>query len=364
MSSKLNQRIIRHMKPLSYFSDGSWLAFSRWKLYRCYADGKKTFLNRISTNFKRKICSCLRILQRRFYLDQIQGIVIDDNNALIFEHHVLFLLNKENDAWTLKPLEIQIPNLKVLNFCKKGKDIYFGDYGYDTQKREKSIYKFSSDDLNVSVVYTFQKGEINHVHNLYYDSYRKRFIVLTGDFGDSAAIYEANEDFSELKPILFGEQKYRSCQCIASKESLYYFTDSPFSTNYLRMLKFFSNSVEEENLCEMYGSCIYGMLDREQIIVSTTVENQTDIDNNLKSNYKYNLGEGIKGWYSEVVVFNAENCEVKTIARYKKDILPMLPFGYGCVQFPYNYKQGFPVVYYGYALKNIDGHTVVIGGTM
>ena len=109
------------------------------------------------------------------------------------------------------------------------------------------------------------------------------------------------------------------------------------------------------DITELNGSCIHSCIYKSSLICSTTVENQPSELENNRNKFRYNLGKGIKDWYVEVFCYDIDKKSYTVILRDKKDILPMLAFGYGCFHFP-NLDSDYvgPVLAYGYGTKRYD----------
>ena len=114
--------------------------------------------------------------------------------------------------------------------------ICFGGYRGNQDKDLVHIYKRTRTD-NWEIVYTFEKGAINHVHNIIADPYRNCLWVFTGDFGEASAIWKVTDNFKKVERVLCNDQKYRGCVIFPVKEGLIYATDAPFAPNYIYLIK-------------------------------------------------------------------------------------------------------------------------------
>ena len=202
------------------------------------------------------------------------------------------------------------------------KEIYYGEYIWNKDKGPVSIYKY--DMKNWSVVYSFDKGLITHIHSVNYDAYHKRFIILTGDEDEESAIWEANSDFSSVRRIVGGSQIYRSCICFPTNDGIYYVTDSPSYDNFLLFL---NNNCELKRVSPINGPCIYGIIHDNVFIFSTSVEGDFSLG---RFRYKITnkLAKGIKDRFVHIYVFNFKE-KLSEIAKFKKDSLPMWLFQFG-----------------------------------
>jgi len=96
--------------------------------------------------------------------------------------------------------------------------------------------------------------------------------ILTGDFGDAAALWRAQENFRVVEPVLRGKQQFRSCCAFAHPEGLVYATDSQLEANSLRLLRPKGGGWHSEVLGPTMGSAIYGSGFDGDYYFSTAVE--------------------------------------------------------------------------------------------
>ena len=209
--------------------------------------------------------------------------------------------------------------------------ICFGGYRSNKDKEPVHIYKRTETD-KWEVVYTFEKGAINHVHNIVADPYRNCLWVFTGDFDEASAIWKITENFKKVERVLYNDQKYRGCVIYPVKEGLLYATDSPFATNYIFMMK---EDLSLETIREIEGSCIYGCQFGNKIAFSTTVEPDGRKNSALNLLISRNRGAGIKDMYSHLYVGNLSE-GFNEVYKEKKDFWPYL-FQFGAIRFPYGH---------------------------
>ena len=307
----------------------------------------------------RKILSIFRIFERRYTLDAISAIAVNSDTCIVFNRHALWRLILSTGETV--PIEHTYGRLNVLNFSVSNGTVYFGDYKYNPDKTPMSVYKIAEGSFKTEKVHTFSKGEVNHIHTIVPDRRNGSIWILTGDFDESAAIWRTDESFKKVEKVIGNTQLARSCIAAPCDGGLLYVTDSPMEDNFLMRLYNDGGEYKIKKLAPVSGSCIYGGYDgKGQIVFSTTVENQTNETDNRKNMYRYNLGHGIKDWYSHVMSVDTDTCKIAELAKFKKDILPMLPFLYGCVRFPYNLNPDSDYVMYGQAVKKIDGKCIKI----
>jgi len=104
-------------------------------------------------------------------------------------------------------------------------NVYFGDY-ICAQKKDINIYKISNDGQHLSVCHTFIKGEVQHVHGVHYDQYRKRLWITTGDENKECAFYYTDDDFAQVHKFNGGDQSWRSVSLVTLEHSLLWGMDA------------------------------------------------------------------------------------------------------------------------------------------
>ena len=113
---------------------------------------------------------------------------------------------------------------------------YFGEYFSNPERKEVRIYE-SRDGRTWTVVYSFPAGEIRHVHNIVYDSYRKGLWVLTGDSDEESGLYFTANGFTTVDKKFGGSQAYRAVSVLCRPEGLLVPMDTPQETNAIHLLQ-------------------------------------------------------------------------------------------------------------------------------
>lgn len=160
---------------------------------------------------------------------------------------------------------------KPLNLCvAKSGHIFFGEYYQNIKKQEVNIYGSMDGGRNWKVVYTFDAGNINHVHGIFYDKYTSRMWVLTGDRKNECIIGYTEDEFKTFHEVLRGGQEYRSCQLFFYKDFIVYATDSQYIENEIRAID--RNTLKITTLAKIQGSAIKGGQTGNISYLSTTIE--------------------------------------------------------------------------------------------
>lgn len=273
---------------------------------------------------------------------------LTENEFVFCALHKMWVLNIEDKKIRLLT-ENRIGWSDPLNMCKVGSDIYWGEYGCNQDKDGVKIYRLNS-QKEISVVYTFPKNTIRHIHNIIWSKTEQLFYIFTGDIEDCAGIYKSDKDWKIVEPILIGSQQYRAVVGFPMKNGIIYVTDSVETPNNIYVYQ--NNSLE--SLASFPGSCIYGVETKSYYVFASTVEPPEG--RGFLNMFAYKLGGGIQDRYSHLIKVKKENLEVEEILKVKKDLLPMKLFQYGTIMFPLGQEHSDELLYYIMACKD-DGKT-------
>jgi hypothetical protein len=289
-----------------------------------------------------------------FRLDVRYGIQVSSDRFIIVKDRILHEIDVKNkiisQGYQLihgnRPLNI-VP-IKIDGFDNS---LYFGEYFSNKNRKPVGIYKRTSKD-KWEMIYEFKAGEINHIHNLIPDEINKCVWILTGDFGQSAAIWQARNNFKTVKVVLRGEQIFRSCVAFPYKGGLIYATDTPFQKNTLRFLYKKNEKWETPIIAEINGSAVYTANIGDNFIFSTVVENNGG-ELLLKKIITFKRGEGIIK--NEAVVYRIDNdLTLDAVVINKKDFLPFFLFQFGSMSFPTGINRSDYLPIYNIGTKKYD----------
>lgn len=354
MSSE-GRRIIKvHKHAVPICQNGKkLLCYSHGNLIIVDANHENKILSKIKfpVDKLRIALSYFSISSRRFGLTSVFGCMVDDDRSLLTFRRHFYLFDWNNKS--LKEIDVHNKgaNGNVLHFAYTSHGVIWGDYGYNPEKNPMGIFCYDKEQNEVVKLWEFRRGEINHIHNIIEDKDTHRLWVFTGDFNDSAAIFYTDDYFQTLRCAVRGAQRNRSCIAISKNNVLYYATDSS-NEDCNGIYKLENGKINK--LHDINGSVIYGYSTEDELIFSTTVENQAEEFNNSDNMYRYNLGGGIKDWYVECVRYNVMQDKYDCFIRVKKDFLPMLPFLYGLFRFPESGGGSDDIFMFGQAVKKYD----------
>lgn len=138
--------------------------------------------------------------------------------------------------------------------------VVWGEYFANSARGCVSIYGSFNEGQNWEPVYTFQPGEIRHVHGITYDKWEDAFFIATGDYGGEARLIRASSDFSSVTTLLSGGGQNRFYSMCATKKYLMLTTDSPNGDNYIVKYSKVDNTAERISRVQnsSFYSCIVG----------------------------------------------------------------------------------------------------------
>lgn len=230
---------------------------------------------------------------------------------------------------------------KPLNICiLPNGNMYFGEYFQNMNKEAVRIYGSEDGGQTWRVVYTFESGNINHVHGLFFDKYTNRIWVLTGDRDNECIIGYTEDEFQTFNEVLRGGQEYRSCQLFFYKDFIVYATDSQYIENEIRSIN--RETLEITSLAKIQGSAIKGGQTGQVSYLSTTIEPSKI--NKDRFSHIWVTKDGIH-WEDK---FKAE-----------KDCWPAI-FQFGTFEFPQNAYCDGKLWFSGRALKDYDNKSSYI----
>lgn len=321
----------RNTTPLCFMPDDRLVCYHRGRIL-FVQDGviERSFIIPIGT---RECCLGWNKMMSRLMRFGIRASVALDNEHVLFSiSNVIYELDipklKISKGWYcgdgIRPLFLS--EVKGINGFKDG--IYFGQYMGNRHLNPVSIfYRDGVDDWKL--VYTFPKGTIKHIHNIIPDPFRQCLWIMTGDFGEAAALWKAIDGFKKVEHVAGGNQRWRGCVGFAIPEGLIFATDTPFSDNHVYLIK---DDGVLENVIDISGSCIYGCHWKDKYVFSTVVEPDGRNESFLRLLFGWKRGSGIRDKYVHVYCGNLQS-GFSEIYKEEKDYLPFL-FQFGALKFP------------------------------
>lgn len=344
-------------KKLLFCDNTRQLYYKKGNLYY-YENSILKAKHRIIMEPVKYILSKIRLAERLLRLEPRFAVLLDALQILISNNGKLMKYNISEDKLTVihkyqgyvnNPL-----NILTIKNAHNETEILYGEYWGNIQREPVSIYGMNQGKWIKKC--SFPGGIVGHIHALVEDPYRKCILILTGDSDYESGIWRAEYDFSEVKAWVSGNQQYRSCVAFPVKEGLIYATDTPLAAN---AIYFLSEDGETEKLADLPGPCIYGkkMIEKNgssSYVFATSVEGDST-KTGWKYRLSYRLGKGVKDRYTYIIKGTRED-GFQEICKLKKDILPMVLFQFGNVQFPENDTDKLLIT--PISIKKYDGKTL------
>ena len=280
---------------------------------------------------------------RRFFRAEITGLYHLTNGDIIAVAKKGLFLQKKGSNRFVKVFAMPRGS-KPLNICiaPSGK-LFFGEYFQNMGKQAVNIYGSVDNCQSWNIVYTFDEGNINHIHGLFFDKYTNRIWVATGDRENECIIGYTEDEFKTFIEVFRGNQEYRTCQLFFYKDFIVFGTDTQYEQNVLK--KFDRKTLETTELQKVQGSVIKGCQVGDVAFISTTVE-PSDVNKDK--------------WAHLWVTKDGLHWEEKYKAE--KDWLPATLFQFGTFEFPqyYGIEKLERLYFSGRALKELDGKSTYI----
>lgn len=275
---KFNGKILAADQCNFYIFDGNKLKkYSHNGDLQCSSNVKISKLDNV--NLYPKILS-------RFFRRGILGGCLGEKTLFIWSRREIFLIDKK--TLCIIRQECLPSGRYLLNSCCvqiDGSDNFFyGDYFSNPNKLKCCIWKFNNNGL--SKMCEFSEGEINHIHSVLLIDERN-LIILAGDFGDAASIWNYSLLSNKLIKIAGGQQKYRSCVGFICDDFLYYASDTTSELNGFYKLNIYNKCVSLVH--SNPASVIYGDYDWSRKILCYA----TNLEASLSSKNKWSK------WFSK-----------------------------------------------------------------
>lgn len=322
-------------------------------------------LAKLPSNTLKKICTNFRLISRLLRLEVGPACDLKDGiHCLICHQGGVYRLNMENGSFVREFVlphggrPLQFTRVDTVGFQP---GIYMGEYFGNPGKEKARI--FHRDEAGQwTTAYTFPSGAINHVHNIVQDPERGCLYILTGDFEEAAAIWEAREQFSQMSRIGIAGQNSRACWLSVGKDQLVYATDTQLEPNHLNCIGLEGGRYTPVRAMQsIAGSSIYRAdTDPVRLVFSTAVEPDRVRGNKYLELFSTRRGAGIVSDSAHVYAGRL-NGPIHSIFDAAKDSLPFRLFQFGSIQFPAGICETPDLIHaYGTALKGIDGCTVLL----
>ena len=353
--------------PLCWIDDNRLLACNRKLqiLVHDFISDSMEVIGQLPLSSKERFFMHFNLSARAMRLVNLTCCQVRDNKVLVAYRSIVYLVDvAQKEIKLLFPIDKGKRPLFFCNVkpgsCKITAGIYYGDYCENSAKNPINLYYVDAVSFEKKVVYTFEKGQVNHVHNVVYDEERDCIWIFTGDFGDAAAIWRTSDNFKTVECVLKGNQDYRADVVTIYGRDIWYATDAPFAPNHLIRLHEGKDGWDLVKEAPLYGPVIYGCRMGEKLVFSTDVESDGIYKNQFDIMTSRKLGKGIKDYNAYLYTLNLKTKELKVIYQCKKDFLPFVVFQFGAIMFPHGECDGNVIPAFHVALNRYQLKTLMI----
>lgn len=321
----------RNTAPLCFMPDDRLVCYHRGRIF-FLRDGVMEKSSVIPISGVERCFGWGRLISRLMRFGIRSAIALDNEHILLSIGNSIFELDFSklgiSKGWHcgngIRPLFFS----EVRGISGFNDGVYFGQYRKNDQLNPVSIfYRDGVDDWKE--VYTFPQGTIKHIHNIIPDSYRQCVWIMSGDFGEAAALWKATDGFKKIDYVVGGDQRWRGCIGFSIPEGLIYATDTPFSENHIYLIR---EDGVTETIGDLSGSCIYGCQWKDKYIFSTVVEPDGRKETLLRLLFGWKRGAGIIDNNARIYLGSIKD-GFKEIYKEKKDVYPFI-FQFGAFIFP------------------------------
>jgi len=191
---------------------------------------------------------------------------------------------------------------------------FFGEYFSNYERLPVNIYYLKKNETNADVVYTFPRGEIRHVHGLFWDPYTFDIWCTTGDIGRECKIIKSSNKFKTIETVGSGDETWRAVSLIFTSTHIYYGMDAEFLIN--KIYRINRKNYLREEIGTIDGPVYYSKkIYENKILFSVAAEGAPSQQLNNAS------------------LWLVDDCNILKLLDFKKDIYPniLLP---GTIHFP------------------------------
>lgn len=223
--------------------------------------------------------------------------------------------------------------------------VYWGEYIRNQNRGPIHIYRFHPGEPSARVVYTFEAGEIRHVHGIYRNPHSGALWCLTGDRAGECRVLRTTDGFRTVETAGSGDETWRAVSALLRRESIYYASDAEFRSN--SIYRFDRETGKRTEICEIDGPVYYSHAVGEDLFFATAAELCPSQQRPVSSL-----------WYVDV------EDHAHQLAHWTKDLIHLkrvaMAFLPGTLQFPAGpgLSESRQTFFSGIALRGLDDHTV------
>lgn len=348
------------MRPLVVLPEGL-IVYIAGSIYKVdHKLNTSRFICRLPMNiFPGLLANHWRLIERVFRSSPSHAIVFD--NALFIARRSEIWRCDLNDGRL--SLDFHIPDSRrslgfsLIPQVNGMTTLVFGEYFSNQKRQPVRIWGRKPGKAIWNPLAEFPQGEIEHVHAV--SSIGGIVYVLTGDFDQAAGIWITDANFNALRPLVRGQQAYRSAWMEAMNGRIFMATDTQLEAN--KIFDFESDNNTEislKKIATLDGSSIYSGRGPAEIFFSTTVECGEPTGGFVRDLFDTRPGPGMLSHKANLMSVDSHGFVTK-IYSAEKDAWPFRLAQFGTFIFPNGAMPTDTLFAFGVAVKGVDGTCMI-----
>jgi hypothetical protein len=327
-------------REICHFSSSDMMVTSKYrKIFVTKNDAE--YKIRLPERWGERFCGLFRLSRRALRLDKCNVVPVENGLVIIRRGEVYHY----DDAQKRLTHTLSLKNCRnvlhqsvaVIN----GKELYFGEYGNNSSRKEVPVYRSLNCGKKWEKVFVFPAGKIKHVHGCYYDPYEDMIWTLTGDFENECYVLRSDKDFNNIEWIGDGNQLYRACNVFFEEEKVHWIMDSPLQNSHHIQLDRKTRKISKGQLFP--GPVWYiKRLEDGWYLAATAQE----------------IGPGVKDQCAHLMV-SKNLSEWEDVYQFHHDGFPKRYFKFGVIGFPDGQQDSGSFYIFTEAIKGLDGKTAL-----
>lgn len=323
-------------REIVHFADDKAVISSQYRTVYHQRNGQIKKI-KLPESILKKPLGIFRLTRRAFRLDKL-NVFLYQNDLIIIRQGKVYLYNDKEDrlihTLTLKNCRNVLHQSISVN---EDGFIYFGEYGANKNRTAVPVYCSRDGGYSWLNIYNFPPKSIKHIHGCYFDKYTDKIWVCTGDFDNENCLMIANKDFTSVKKIGDGQQKFRTCNLFFTKEKVHWLMDSQLETSHHIIL---DRTTDETTVGQKIMGPVWYIkeLSDGYYLASTAQEIGVGVLDNKVHLY---CSKDLENW--------------KSIATFDHDGYPKRYFKFGVIGFADGLQSSSSFYMFFEAIKNYDG---------
>lgn len=156
----------------------------------------------------------------------------------------------------------------------KNDSVYFGEYVNSKGPHSVRLVEGTRDGTVWRIIYTFETGQIRHVHSVQYDPFRDLYWITTGDRDSESSLLYTRDAFATLERLGGGSQDWRIVSLMITREALYWGSDNDQTSAAIFRWDFQENRLQK--LADIGKVSYFSTVLRDgTLVLSTTYERES-----------------------------------------------------------------------------------------